>query len=107
MKKIKALITKYKLLYTNSECTYLSHNYFEKSNFYGRPKMHKSEILHNAIKEQNKELIAISEPKNLDQIVGGPKCPNRRLSNFLDINLKPLTKYVKSNIKDNTEFLKT
>ena len=51
MKKIKALITNYKLLYTDSECTYLSHNYFEKSNFYGRPKMHKSEILHNAIKE--------------------------------------------------------
>ena len=37
-----------------------------------------------AIKEQNKELIAISEPKDLKlrPIVGGPKCPTRRLSNF-------------------------
>ena len=29
------------------------------------------------------------------------------MSNFLDLILKPLTKHVKSNIKDNIEFLKT
>ena len=29
------------------------------------------------------------------------------MSNFLDLVLKPLTKHVKSNIKDNIEFLKT
>ena len=71
--------------------------------------MHKSEVLHKAIKEQNKELITILEPKDLKlrPIVGGPKCPTRRLSNFLDLILKPLTKHVKSNIKDNIEFLKT
>ena len=108
MKKIKALITKYKPLLTDSEYKYLSHNYFETSSFYGRPKIHKSEILHKAIKEQNKELITILEPKDLKlrPIVGGPKCPTRRLSNFLDLILKPLTKHVKSNIKDNIEFLK-
>ena len=108
MKKIKALRTKYKPSLTDSEYKYLSHNYFETSNFYGRPKIHKSEILHKAIKEQNKELITILEPKDfkLRPIVGGPKCPTRRLSNFLDLILKPLTKHVKSNIKDNIEFLK-
>ena len=37
----------------------------------------------------------------------GPKYPTRRLSNFLDLILKPFTKHVKSNIKDNIEFLKT
>ena len=97
MKKIKALITKYEPLLTDSEYKYLSNNYFETSNFYGRPKIHKPEILHKAIKEQNKELITISEPKDLKlrPIVGGPKCPTRRLSNFLDLVLKPLTKHVK------------
>ena len=65
MKKIKALITKYKLLLTDSEYKYLSHNYFETSNFYGRPKIHKSAILHKVIKEQNKKLITILEPKDL------------------------------------------
>ena len=46
MKKIKALITKYKPLLTDSEYKYLSHNYFVTSNFYGRPKIHKSEIFY-------------------------------------------------------------
>ena len=64
--------------------------------------MHKS-------KEQNKELIIISEPKDLKlrPIVGGPKYPCRILGNFLDLTLKPLTKHVKNNIIDNIEFLKT
>ena len=42
-----------------------------------------------------------------DKVVGGRKCPIRRLSNFLDLTLKPLTKDVKRNIKDNIQFLKT
>ena len=61
MKKIKALIIMYKPLLTDLEYKYLRHNYFETSDFYGRPKIHKSEILHKAIKEQNKELNTISE----------------------------------------------
>ena len=45
-KIIKALVTKYKPLITDSEYKYLGHNYFETSNFYGRPKTNKSESLH-------------------------------------------------------------
>ena len=84
-------------------------HYFQTSNFCSRPKIHKSDILHKEFKQQNEEPIALSEPKELKlrPIVGGPKCPIRRLSNFLDLISKPLTKRVKSNIKDNTEFLKT
>ena len=60
-------------------------------------------------KEFIKELITISEPKDLKlrPIVGGPKCPTRKLNNFSDLILKPLTKHVKSNITDNIEFLNT
>ena len=67
------------------------------------------EILNKAIKEQIKELIAISEPKGLKlrPTVGEPKYTTRRLSNFLDQILKPLTKHIKSNIKDNIKFLKS
>ena len=59
---------------------------------------------------KNKLKNIISELKDLKLrlIVGGPKCPTRKLSNFLDlILLKPLTKHVRSNIKDNIEYLKT
>ena len=109
MKTIKALMTRYKPSLTDSNYKYLTHNYFERSNFYGCPKIHKSKNLHKAIKEPNKELIYISEPKDLKlrPIARGPKYPSRRLSNFLDLILKLLTKHVKSNIKDDIEFLKT
>ena len=61
------------------------------------------------MEERNKEFITISEPKDvkLRPIVRGPKCPSRRLSIFLALILKPLTKHVKSNIKNNIEFLRT
>ena len=45
MKKNKALITRYKPSLTDSEYKYLSHNYFETSNFYSRPNIHKSDPL--------------------------------------------------------------
>ena len=100
-KKLKVLITRYKPLLADSEYKYLNQFFFETIAFYGHPKIQKSEILQNAIKEQNKELITISKPKDLKLItvVGGPKYQTRRLSNFLDLILKPLTKHVKSNIE--------
>ena len=65
MQEKNTLLTRYKLALTDSEYKYLRHNYLETSNFYGRPKIHKLEILHKAIKEQNEGLITISEPKDL------------------------------------------
>ena len=84
----------YKPSLPDSEYKFISHDYFETNTFYGRPKIHKPEILHKA------------KDFKLRPIVAGSKCPTRRLSNFLDPILKPLTKHVKSNIKDNVEFLK-
>ena len=109
MKKIKALITRCKPLLIDLEYKYLSYNYYETHNFYSCPKIHKSEILHKVIKDQNENLSTMSEPKDLKlrPIVGEPKCQARRLNNFLNLILKPLSKHVKNNIKDNIKFLKT
>ena len=41
----------------------------------------------------------------LRPIVGGPNCPTRRLSYFLDTLLKPYLKDVKSHIRDSVDFL--
>ena len=58
MEKIKALLIKYKPLLTDSEYEYLSYNYFETSDFYGRPKIHKSES-----KNKIKNLLPFQNPK--------------------------------------------
>ena len=41
----------------------------------------------------------------LRPIVASPSCMTHRLSNLLDILLRPYTEHVKSNLRDTTDFL--
>ena len=41
----------------------------------------------------------------LRPIVAGPSCLTHRLSNLIDILLRPYTNHVKSNLRDTTDFL--
>ena len=77
MKKLKKLLNKHKRIFTVKEFKYLNGADFITSNFYGLPKIHKSQLITNAIKEQNSEVVSINEPQDVKvrPIVGGPKCP--------------------------------
>ena len=107
MKGIKKIIEKYKDNLTKKEKEYLISFSYNTSNFYGLPKIHKSKLIQNAIKEQQKEYVHIIEPSDLKlrPIVAGPICPTRPLSNLIDILLKPFLLHVKSYVKDNLDFL--
>jgi hypothetical protein len=65
------------------------------SNFYGLPKVHKREVISNAILEQHTECIKIFNLNDLKfrPIVGGPNCITQRLSHFIDIILKKLQQH--------------
>ena len=80
---------------------------FTTSNFYGLPKVQKSKIIQETIQVQNSGYIKIYEPSDLTlrPIVAGPNCPTRRLSNLVDILLKPFLIHIKSYIKDHLDFL--
>ena len=87
---------------------YVAHIYsYNTSNFYGLPKIQKSKLIQNAIKEQQKEYVHIIDPLDLkpEPIVAGPICPTRPLSNLTDILLKPFLLHVKSYVKDNLDLL--
>ena len=107
MKKLKKLLNKHKSIFTVKEFKYLNEADYSTSNFYGLPKIHKSQLITNAIKEQNSEVVSINEPQDLKvrPIVGGPKCPTRKLSELIDALLKPFLKHVKSYIRDSIDFL--
>ena len=77
------------------------------SNFYGLPKIHKSKEIAEAIKSQQSEYIEVLRPTDLTfrPIVGGPQCQTHRLSNLLDIILKPLACKVDSYLRDSMDFL--
>ena len=74
---------------------FLDDKYHEVSNFYGLPKIHKSMVIESAINTQISEIIEIFEPNDLKPIpiVGGPKCPTRKLSQLIDILLKPFLRH--------------
>ena len=71
------------------------------------PKIFKSKVTEASIDCQSTEVVEGREPSDLKpkSIVGGPNCPTRRLSYFLDSLLKPHLKHIKSYIEDNVEFL--
>ena len=74
---------------------------------YGHPKIHKSKLIQNAIKEQQKEYVHIIKTSDLKlrAIVAGPICPTRPFGNLTDILLKRVFLQVKSYVKDNLYFL--
>ena len=49
--------------------------------------------------------ISVTEEMNFRPIVAGPENETHRLSDFIDILLKPMVKHVKSFIRDSTDFL--
>ena len=94
------------MCFTESERKIINDKHHEVSNFYELPQIHKSMITKSAINTQNSELTENFEPNDLKlrPIVGGSKCPTRKLSQLIDILLKPFLKHIKSFILNNLDF---
>ena len=65
MKEIVKISEKYKDNLTKKEKEYLTSFSYNTSNFYGLPKIHKSKLIQNPIKEQQKECAHIIEISDL------------------------------------------
>ena len=92
---------------TEKELSYVCYFDFKNSGFYGLPKIYKSKIICQEAKVQKKRYIRVLRPADLKfrPIVAGPRCPTSRLSNFVDILIKPFTLYVQSYLRDTMDFL--
>ena len=77
------------------------------SNFYGLPKVYKSEKIKTTCEQNISHYVEVHYVNDLKlrPIIAGPTCQAHRLSNLLDILLRPLTKRVKSYLRDTTKFL--
>jgi len=61
----------------------------------------------NAIKETQSPVISLKCPNiEFRPIVAGPVCPTHKLSEFIDILLKPYIQLIEANLKDTADFLK-
>ena len=105
--KIRELTLKYDLNLTQKEKDFLLNFEHKDSQFYGLPKIHKSSEIIDAIERQNKQYIKISRPTDLKfrPIVAGPSCATHRLSNLVDILMKPFLQHTKSYVRDDIDFL--
>ena len=107
MSQIGKLIRTYGQNLTKNETDYLTNFEVRSSIFYGLPKIHKSKEIQENIRNCSGTHIKISKPDDLKlrPIIAGPSCSTQRLSNLLDILLKPLCKKVPSFIRDDMDFL--
>ena len=107
MLKLNKLISEHGNGLTEKEKDYIINFDSNVSNFYGLPKVHKSKIISEECTKNPSYYSEINKPSDLKlrPIVAGPNCETHRLSNFLDILLKPLVHKVKSYINDTTDFL--
>ena len=107
IKLIEELTLKHTHSLTKAEIDYLCRFNFRTSGFYGLPKIHKSKIICQETKAQNKPYIKVLRPADLKfrPIVAGPICPTSRLSNFVDLLIKPFTSHVQSYLRDTIDFL--
>ena len=101
MKLIKELASNHSHNLTGKEVNYLCHFDFKTSGFYGLPKIHKSKVI------CPEPYIRVLRPADLKfrPIGAGPRCPTSRLSNYVDILIKPFTLHVRSYLRDTIDFL--
>ena len=105
-KKIKSLI-KLSGDVTRHEIDYLLNFEFKSSSFYGLPKIHKSNLIKEKCQKTYSTYLELKDPSDLKfrPIVAGPVCETHRLSNLIDLLLKPFIKHVKSYVRDDLDFL--
>jgi hypothetical protein len=107
LRKIKRLIKNFGNFITENEKEYITNFLMKTSNFYGLPKIHKSKSITDAVTDQNNDYIKLEPPADLKMrpIVAGSISPTHRLSNFVDLILKPLCQHVPSFIRGSMDFL--
>ena len=105
---LKEHVKKYKSILTKQEIYYLINFQFASSQLYCFSKVHKSEIVKNVIYSEDSECNQVHCPDDLKGrlIPGGLEIPTQRLSNLIEILLKPLVPTLKTYIKDDCDFLR-
>ena len=107
MKKLKKVVSLLKEI-TRNERNYLLDFECKSSMFYGLPKIHKSKLINKECTQIDGEYLELLDPEDLTfrPIVAGPACETHRLSNLIDILLKPFISKVQSYVRDDIDFLK-
>jgi hypothetical protein len=104
----RKLIDRFQTCSVHKEYDYFTNFEAKQRNFYALPTIHKSKHINEKCStQQSSTIINMTNVIDLKvrPIVAGPSCQTHRLSNLLDILLRPLTKFVRSNMKESMDFI--
>ena len=104
--KLKLLIEKHKSVLTKYEIKAITSFDYTTTNIYGVPKIHKSDIIKEAIKTVSTNYLMLPNPADLKfrLIFGGPNSPTVHLASLVQILLKPFVSKVHNRVQDVWEF---
>ena len=106
MLKLKTFVNKYKDLFTSAEKRAITKLDYRTTNIYGLPKIHKSQIIKQVIKNAQSAYLHLPDPLDLKfrLIFGGPKNPCSVLAELLNSLLNLFRDKVQSRLKDVYDF---
>ena len=104
---VKNFARQYKNVLTEKEYQFLTNNEYKMAHFYMLPKLHKSPIINDTLKEGSEyiHLTDFEEQVEGRPIVGGPAFFTSGISKMIDIILKPIITYIPWILRDSFDFV--
>ena len=108
MSELQDLVERHKNCLTYKEREFICNFEWQTSEFYVLPKIHKSQSIISAIKEQNNIVVNLQDPMDLKgrPIVACCNSPIKHLSKLMELILKPLVKTQHTFVLDDWDFLR-
>ena len=107
MVKLNSLVRRYSTMLTPNEKRAITGFDYKSTNIYAMPKIHKSQLIKEAIKTSNGVCLNLQRPSDLSVrvIFGGPKNVTTGIANLVDVLLKPFVALVNARVRDAVDFV--
>ena len=107
MVKLQNFVRRYTKMLTPNEKRAITGFDYKSTYIYGAPKIHKSRLIKDAIKNCYGTCLNLRRPSDLSLriIFGGPKSVTTGIANLVDKLLKPFVSLVKARVRDVNDFI--
>ena len=107
--KLAGLVRKFSQVLTAKEKRAILDFDYKSTLIYGVPKIHKSQLIKNALKDCHTTCLSLLRPDDLAlRIIFGGTCnPTTGIADMVDVLLKPFIYLVKARVRDVTDFINT
>ena len=107
MVKLNSLVRRHTQMLTTNEKRAITRFDYKSTNIYAVPKIHKSQLIKDAIKNCHDVCLTLTRPSDLTVrvIFGGPKNVTTGIANLVDVLLKPFVGLIQARVRDAVDFV--